>query len=60
MNLISPSKENFAKMEYSDQFSKKVSGTPEIELYSAAYFDCVGAFEALYCRTSIKGGAYTH
>ena len=31
----------------------------EIEHYSIAYFDRIAAFEALYCRTSVKGGAHT-
>ena len=30
----------------------------EIEGYSVAYFDHIVAFEALYCWTSIKGGAH--
>ena len=32
----------------------------EIEHYSVAYFDCITAFEALKCSTSIKGRAHTH
>ena len=31
----------------------------EIELYSVAYFARIAAFEALYRRTSVKGGAHT-
>jgi len=31
----------------------------EIEHYSVAYFDRIAAFEALYRRTSVKGGAHT-
>ena len=30
----------------------------EIEHYSVAYFDCVIVFAALYCSTSVKGGAH--
>jgi len=32
----------------------------EIEHYSVVYFAHIAAFEALYCRTSVKGGAHTH
>ena len=32
----------------------------EIERYSIAYFNRVSAFEVLYDRTSINGGAHTH
>ena len=31
----------------------------EIEHYFVAYFDCITVFEALYHRTSVKGGAHT-
>ena len=31
----------------------------EIEDYSIAYFDRITVFEALHCRTSVKGGAHT-
>ena len=30
----------------------------ETEHYSVAYFDCITTFEALWCRTSAKGGAH--
>ena len=30
----------------------------EIEHYSIAYFERIAAFEALYRRTSVKGGAH--
>lgn len=30
----------------------------EIEHNSIAYFDCTTMFEALKCRTSVKGGAH--
>ena len=30
----------------------------EIEGYSVAYFDLIVVFEALYCWTSVKGGAH--
>ena len=32
----------------------------EIEHDSAVQLDCVTVFEALWCKTSIKGGAHTH
>ena len=31
-----------------------------IEHYSVAYFNHITVFKALWCRTSIKGGAHTH
>ena len=30
----------------------------EIEGYSVVYFNCIAAFKAPYCWTSVKGGAY--
>ena len=30
-----------------------------IDLELVAYFDCITLFEALQCRTSIKGGDHT-
>ena len=32
----------------------------EIKQYSVAYFDRITAFEALWRRTSVKGGAHMH